>query len=315
MPVRWLKPSRILSTEYFNDPDAYRAHAVLGGGTSTPLQPHDFYASRAILALQDGIFVLQRSFARRLEADLGADHGVGLFVPIAFQCNINGIDIGNSTVGLMRGKTAARVVEEHPNTYLMLRFNSDMRHRGWPDGNAMLQYVHLKDELMQRLRAVILEMFCLAGGCGDLGQFETLSRPIQETFVAALDEALVTNSALRARPGSFDRHSRLIGRLDEHLDLLGSAPLYSDELAQAVGVSVRTLQTATQTVHGMSLYRYLRLKRMWSARKQLSTGRTGLTVKAAAMANGFWHMGEFSMAYKSFFGEMPSETLRRGQSD
>jgi AraC family ethanolamine operon transcriptional activator len=312
MPARWLKPSRVLSIEHFDDVDAYRAHDVLGGGTSTPLQPREFSVSRAILPLRDGIFVLQRSFARRLEADLGTDQGVGLFIPIAFHCNINGHDVDNSTVGLMRGKTPAKVIEQHPNTYLMLRFNSDMRHRGWLDGDAVLQYAQLRDESIQGLRAAILDMFCLASTCGDLRQFEALQRPIQETLIAALDDALTTDG-VRARPGSFDRHRKLVERLEEHVELLGSAPLYSDELARALGVSVRTLQSATQAVHGMSLHRYLRIKRLWSARKQLATGSTGLTVKAAALGNGFWHMGDFSKDYKSTFGEMPSETLAKGR--
>lgn len=313
MPARWLTPSRILRIEQFRDADQYRAHDVLGGGTSTPLQPRDFSVSRAILPLQDGIFVLQRSFARCLEADLGTDEGVGLFIPIAFQCNINGQDIDNSTIGLMRGRTPAKVIEQHPNTYLMLRFNSDMRHRGWLVADATLQYLRVSDEHIQSLRATTLDMFCLASTCGDPRQFEVLNRSIQETFIAALDAALDTNGAQRARPGTYDRHRRLVERLDEHAELLGSAPLYSDDLARAIGVSVRTLQSATRVVHGMSLHQYLKLKRLWSARKLLVSGNSGLTVKAAALANGFCHMGEFSSGYKSTFGEMPSETLARGR--
>jgi AraC family ethanolamine operon transcriptional activator len=55
------------------------------------------------------------------------------------------------------------------------------------------------------------------------------------------------------------------------------------------------------------------LKRLWSTRVQLMAGSSGLTVKAAALANGFWHMGEFSNVYKATFGEMPSETLARSR--
>ncbi len=78
-------------------------------------------------------------------------------------------------------------------------------------------------------------------------------------------------------------------------------------------MSVRTLQSATKTIHGMSLHQYLRLKRLWSTRKLLVSGNAGLTVKAAALANGFCHMGDFSRGYKEAFGEMPSETLAQGR--
>jgi AraC-like DNA-binding protein len=73
------------------------------------------------------------------------------------------------------------------------------------------------------------------------------------------------------------------------------------------------LQSATKNVHGVSLRHYLRLKRLWSARRLLVSGSAGLSVTAAALATGFCHMGEFSRGYKSAFGEMPSETLEQGR--
>jgi len=63
----------------------------------------------------------------------------------------------------------------------------------------------------------------------------------------------------------------------------------------------------------MSLHQHLRLKKLWGVRSQLLTGNQLLTVKAAALANGFWHMGEFSQLYKATFGEIPSETLLRAR--
>ncbi|MDE5443968.1 helix-turn-helix domain-containing protein [Bradyrhizobium sp. CSA207] len=309
MPLHRLKPSRVLGIERFSDFGQFRANEVLGLGTSTPLRPRDFCLSRAILPLQDGLFVLQRAFARRLDVDVGTDHGVGLVVPFCFHSISNGREIDNSTVGVVRGKVPIKSVEEHPNTYLMMRFNSDMRHRGWADYDSGLGFFRPHDETMARLRATILNMFCLAAEGNDPRQFEALNRPIQETLLACLDATLVPADTLAARRGSFDKHRRLIARLDEVVALFGSKPLYSDDLASALGISVRTLQTAARAVHGVSLHHYLRLKRLWSVRTQLMTGGSGLTIKAAALANGFWHMGEFSKVYKTMFGEMPSETL------
>jgi transcriptional regulator GlxA family with amidase domain len=59
----------------------------------------------------------------------------------------------------------------------------------------------------------------------------------------------------------------------------------------------------------MSLHRYLRLRRLWLVRKQLLTGSQ--SVKASALAFGFWHMGDFSASYRVQFGETPSETLAK----
>ncbi|UPK39415.1 helix-turn-helix domain-containing protein [Bradyrhizobium sp. 186] len=313
MPLHRLKPSRVLGIERFSDFGEFRANEVLGLGTSTPLRPRDFSLSRAILPLQDGLFVLQRAFARRLEVDVGTDHGVGLVVPFCFHSISNGREIDNATVSVVRGKVPIKSVEQHPNTYLMMRFNSDMRHRGWADYDTGLAFFRPPNEPMARLRAAILNMFCLASGGNDPRQFEALNRPIQETLLACLDATLVPAEALAARRGSFDKYRKLIARLDEVVVLFGSKPLYSDELASALGVSVRTLQTATHAVHGVSLHHYLRLKRLWSTRIQLMTGSAGVSVKAAALGNGFWHMGDFSRGYRLTFGETPSETLARGR--
>ena len=313
MPLDRLKPSRVLHIERFSDFSEFRANEVLGLGISTPLRPREFSLSRAILPLQNGLFVLQRSFARRYEADIGTDNGVGLVVPLSFRCVANGTEVDSSTIAVMRGKAPVDSVEQQPNTYVMLRFNSDMRQRGWADFNTGLAYIRTSNDPMARLRAVFLEMFALASACEDARQFDVLNRPIQETLLAALDEALVPAEAHTSRPGSFDKYRKLIEQLDEVVELFGSKPLYSDDLATTLGVSARTLQIATQAVHGISLHHYLRLKRMWAVRVQLMTASSGLTVKAAALGNGFWHLGDFSTGYKRAFGEAPSETLARGR--
>jgi len=313
MPLGRLKPSRVLGIERFSDFGEFRANEVLGLGTSIPFHPRDFSLSRAILPLQTGLFVLQRAFARQLEVDVGTEQGVGLTVPFSFHSVANGREIDNSTVNVVRGKVPIKSVERQPNTYLMMRFNSDMRHRGWADYDSGLGFFRSHDAAMARLRATILNMFCLASDHGDPRQFDVLNRPIQETLLACLDDTLVPVDGLAARRGSFDKHRKLIARLDEVVALFGSKPLYSDDLADKLGTSVRTLQTATHTVHGVSLHHYLRLKRLWSTRIQLMTGGAGMSVKAAALSNGFWHMGDFSRGYKLAFGETPSETLTRGR--
>jgi AraC family ethanolamine operon transcriptional activator len=313
MPINRLKPSRILGIERFSDFGEFRANEILGLASSTPLHPREFSLSRAILPLQEGLFVLQRSFARRIEVDMGTDQGIGLVVPLDFHSIANGREIDSSTIAVMRGRAPIKAIEDRPNTYLMLRFNSDMRHRGWAEFDTGLAYFRQNDAPMMRLRAAILEMFQLASNSDHPAEFKALYRPIHETLLACLDATLVPTDTRAASPGSFDRHRKLIARLDEVVELFGSKPLYSDDLAVALGVSARTLQVAAQAVHGVSLHHYLRLKRLWAVRVQLMSGGNGMTVKAAALGNGFWHLGDFSSGYKRVFGESPSETLLRGR--
>ncbi|WP_050402619.1 AraC family transcriptional regulator [Bradyrhizobium embrapense] len=313
MPVRWLDPSPVLRIERFNSFDEFRPNDVIGGMRSTPLDSSPISVSRSILALPDCLLVLQRSFARRMEGDLGANRGIGIVIPLAFHATMNGNPVEDSTIGVIRGRAPVDVVERHANTYLMLRFGSDMSNRGWADFDDGIELYRLAPLKMLAIRSAILDMFCLASSCRDLREFELLSGKLRETLVAGLDSALVEDSVKRALPGSFDRHRKLVERLDELLATIGDADLYSSALAQTLGTSVRTLQTAVQHVHGVSLHQHIRSKRMWSVRKLLVKGSPLLTVTAAAHANGFWHLSDFARCYGRAYGETPSETLARAR--
>lgn len=123
-----------------------------------------------------------------------------------------------------------------------------------------------------------------------------------------------SNNAARFSKQSYGRHCAMVAEIDELVRVLPpSKPLYSRELARQIGTSVRTLHVASVSVAGMSLHRYLRLKRLSRVRFQLSTG--AFSVKSAALANGFWHLGDFSRVYSRAFGEMPSQTRARGLSN
>lgn len=109
-----------------------------------------------------------------------------------------------------------------------------------------------------------------------------------------------------------ERHCAIIAKLDELVRLLPpSLPLYSADLARRIGTSVRTLQMASRSVAGTSLHNYLRLQRLSRVRCQLSTGT--VSVKAAALTNGFWHLSDFSRVYARAFGELPSQTRARAK--
>jgi len=110
---------------------------------------------------------------------------------------------------------------------------------------------------------------------------------------------------------SRDRYHQLTSRLDDELLKTPSIAIYSDDLARRIGTSIRTLQIATRATRGLSLHRYIRLKRLWWVRLQLVNGQPERSVKAIALNSGFWHMGDFGRAYKRAFGEAPSATLAR----
>jgi AraC family transcriptional regulator, ethanolamine operon transcriptional activator len=44
-------------------------------------------------------------------------------------------------------------------------------------------------------------------------------------------------------------------------------------------------------------------------RQQLVRADAPQSIKAIALLNGFWHMGEFTSLYRDLFGETPQQTL------
>ncbi|MGE8338695.1 AraC family transcriptional regulator [Pseudomonas laurylsulfatiphila] len=83
---------------------------------------------------------------------------------------------------------------------------------------------------------------------------------------------------------------------------------------------VRQLETTTRTLHfgfietfGMSPIAYIRNLRLASARRDL-INKTWPTVTETAMFWNFHHLGRFSKAYQTAYGETPSETARRNSA-
>ena len=102
---------------------------------------------------------------------------------------------------------------------------------------------------------------------------------------------------------------------DYTLNLDGRRP-YLSELCATAKVGERTLQYAFRDIMGMSPLSYLNRLRLHRARDELRSATSdSTTVTDVAMNWGFWQLGDFSRAYKSCFGESPSETLKRHSSD
>jgi methylphosphotriester-DNA--protein-cysteine methyltransferase len=314
MLFRELAPSANLAIQRFASLDEFRPHDIVGGGQSTPLAAHDFSLDRAAFVLPGSQLVLQRSSPRVLQANLGAP-GSALLIPLApNDAVINGLEVDHSTVVLTRNRVPTHIFEPRDNTYAMLRFNSPMQNRGWPEFDTGLEALRPGAVGLGHLQSVVIDLLRCASDCADPREFARLGETMQESLVAALDAILVCEKAKRPTPGSLGRHRKIVAALDEAIREFPTIPLYSEDLAVRCGISVRTLQTAVNAVHGLSLHHYLRLRRLWSVRCQLMTGAAGVSIKASARANGFWHMGEFSKIYRSAFMEAPSSTLARARA-
>lgn len=109
------------------------------------------------------------------------------------------------------------------------------------------------------------------------------------------------------------RAMRVASAAVAYLEAAQGRAVFSEEIAAAAGVSPRFVNQCFDAVFGMSVHRYLRLRRLAEARRRLMAGGDGLLVKQVALDLGLWHFGRFARAYQAQFGETPSRTLGGGR--
>lgn len=98
----------------------------------------------------------------------------------------------------------------------------------------------------------------------------------------------------------------------EYMHAFAHTPISTTDVAEHVGLSVRGLQQAFQRQVGTAPNSMLRGIRLDRIREELRTGTVReTTVAAVAVKWGFAHLGRFSAAYATRFGEYPRDTLQR----
>jgi AraC-like DNA-binding protein len=84
------------------------------------------------------------------------------------------------------------------------------------------------------------------------------------------------------------------------------------ELASSVSVSVRSLHAAFRELTGVGPMAYLRDLRLHEAHESLvAADPRHTTVSHIAYQWGFSHLGRFALSYRTRFGELPVDTLKR----
>lgn len=100
---------------------------------------------------------------------------------------------------------------------------------------------------------------------------------------------------------------RALDWLRGHLD----EPIQVDDLAQAAGVSPRTLERHFREFLGTTPLGWVRSARLALARRKLLQPGPEDSVTGIALSSGFQQLGRFATRYRQHFGELPSQTLRR----
>lgn len=131
--------------------------------------------------------------------------------------------------------------------------------------------------------------------------------------IVALLEDLVADAAAGwgARPTDAAAALNRVRMAEEIMRARSAEPLAMHEVAQALGVGLRSLQLAFRAVRGEEPRATLARIRLDAARARLLAAGEGDSVTTIALDCGFTHLSRFATAYRRTFGERPGETLGR----
>lgn len=298
---------------HFTDIDQYRSAIRTLSVDFTPLA-RSISSGQTILSLPGCDINFTKSFPRMLDARVIADcTAIGFSMDDhEVQIRFNGVARDRAVIVAGGSGACYNSVELVEREYASIIFTPAVGHRDWPVEPAQFRTFETSEAAHGSLRHLVREILQIAAEPLAWPENAFRAAGMKESLLAGVDAAF----AAAVTPGWASRANairrlKMFQKINEALhDDLGR-PLYSEELAKKIGVSVRSLHDAVQHYRGMSLHRYLRLRRLWLVRKRLMAGAD--SVKATALAHGFWHLSDFSRSYRQQFGEMPSQTLQRGR--
>lgn len=272
-------------------------------------------AEQTILSLPGCDVNLTRLFPRVVDAQFIENcTAIGftmddLDVPVRF----NGTQRAGPVIVVGSGGAAYTTIEEVQRKIVSLVFRPEVTDRGWPQAPLSFKIFETTAPSLNRLRSVVREVLTAAASEPvDATDVPLKAAAMTETLLGAVDDIFqsVVPGRWTLRPND-PRNFKVFQDIRALLSGDLSHPIYSEEIARKLGLSVRTMHDVVRRYRGMSLHRYLRLYRLWLVRQRLLAGAD--SVKAVALAFGFWHLSDFSASYRQRFGETPSQTLERGR--
>ena len=296
----------------FPDIDHFRSWARNLDVDCTPLVP-SISAQQTVLNLPGCGINYMRSFPRILDARLSPGCTAVMFTMDQGQTiRVNGNDKDDrDKIVIAHGGARYHVVELVERRHATIVFSPEIADRGWPEIDPHAKILPTSLPAIGWLRTLVTEILAISSSFEET-ETKQAAHAIKESVLAGIDTAFADMVAppWLSRVNSV-RQLRIFQKIQDILAAGIGAPIYSTELARHVGVSVRTVHDTVHRYTGMSLHRYLRLRRLWLVRQRLREGTH--SVKACALAFGFWHLGDFARSYRSEFGETPSQTVARAR--
>jgi AraC-like DNA-binding protein len=297
---------------HFPDIDHFRSWARNLDVDCTPLVPR-ISAQQTVLNLPGCGINYMKSFPRILDARLAPNCTAVMFtMDHGKTIRVNGNDKDDDDkIVIAHGGARYHVVELVERRHATIVFSPEITDRGWPEVDPSAKILPTSLSAIGWLRTLVTEILAVSPSF-DGSEAKQAAHAIKESVLAGIDAAFADMVAppWLSRVNSV-RQLRIFQKIQDILAAGIGAPVYSDELARQVGVSIRTVQDTVHRYTGMSLHRYLRLRRLWLVRQRLREGTH--SVKACALAFGFWHLGDFARSYRAEFDETPSQTVARAR--
>lgn len=304
-----LKPSSALELQSY-DIDHFGDSERYAGASSMPLSAGSTAIMRARLSLPTLSLSLVKTFPRIIRGYQLA-HAAALVVPmdhVTSTC-INGQSIGSSIV-ILKGASDC-LVYEPVGRLIGVVYLTPPKGEPWSRLDDGYHLLSPASDVLASLRSLISTTLETAAHDPDFLNELTSQTVVEQSLLGAMDAAIRTSVDSRSVHATTESYLRIVADMERLIRHDLTVWHKTTEMAERVGVSVRTLQSATQAICGMSPHRYSRVLRLWSVRRQLRIGPGRRSVKACAIAHGFWHLSEFAASYRAAFGELPSETLHR----
>lgn len=308
-----LRPSSALELQSY-DVDHFDESERYAGASSMPLSAGTTAIMRARLSLPTLTLSLVKTFPRIIRG-YQLTNAAAVVVPMdhVTSSRINGQPIASSIV-VLTGASDCLVYEPVGRLIGVVYFTPPAR-EPWAQLGDGYRLLNPAPDVLVSLRRLISVTLETAANDPDFLNAPTSQTVVEQSLLSTMEAAIRTNVSSGPVPSVTDGYRRIVADVERLIRRDLTIWHKTTELAEQVGVSVRTLQSATLAICGMSPHRYSRVLRLWSVRRQLQLGPGRRSVKSCAIAHGFWHLSEFAASYRAAFGELPSETLQRSMRE
>jgi AraC family ethanolamine operon transcriptional activator len=137
-----------------------------------------------------------------------------------------------------------------------------------------------------------------------------------DSYYEELDLLLLILDSLKTFGNSGSKRTdENLSEIDIFLQRIRSVPTYETiqlhNLYESSQRSERYLQYQFKKRFGISPVKYIKNLKIMRVYKNLNDPINKESVQEIAMANGFWHLGQFASDYRKYIGELPSSTRKR----